>query len=183
MNAREINGSAWQLKYYFIAAIPLAVLTVLLPLIILPAFNFVSRHLTAHNVLRRFLRWSLIVTTLVLNLYLDIMGFIDDASLSFALILSMLIMLVVFLSLGFLGGVLSRFRKLCHLDPERRYAVLLLPFLWEEKWRLLLFALAVGCFVASIETYSFLELPPYLIYFFVVWYRNRKQKKSKGEEL
>ena len=120
----------------------------------------------------------------MLNLYLDIMSFIDGTSLSCILIEGVLIVLVTFLSLAFLSGVISRFHKLYRSDPERRSVLLLLlPFLKEERWRLLFFVLAIGSFAASVETYSFLELPPYFIYFFIVWYRNQKQKKSKGEEL
>ncbi|KAE8444065.1 hypothetical protein EG329_000933 [Mollisiaceae sp. DMI_Dod_QoI] len=70
MNTVEINGSAWKIKYYFIVAIPLAVLTVLLPLIILPTFHFLLRYLETHSVLRGIIRWTWIIVTLVLNLCL-----------------------------------------------------------------------------------------------------------------
>ena len=170
MNTREINGSAWQLKHFFITAIPLAVLTILLPLIVLPTFNFIWRLLAAHSPLRSFF---LIVTTLILNMYLDIISrAIKSRSLQFAyLLISMFVAFLSALSLGvkLIGDI--------NPGPSQRHG------LWEEKWRLLFYLLAIACFFARSFVYPFLELPPYLVYFLIIWHRDRKQKsKLEGAE-
>lgn len=63
MNASEINGSNWELWYFFAAAIPLAVITVLIPLTILPIINFFVRH---YRVSRSVWEWTCIFITFIL---------------------------------------------------------------------------------------------------------------------
>ena len=175
MNTSEINGSAWALKYYFIAAIPLAVFTVLLPFIILPTFNFVSRNLSTHSKLRGLLHWSWIVITLVLNLCGDIARVIDQSeSLWSESVYLGLAQLECIVAMSYLVNFVMSLRKV-YLSEQH-------AFMWKMKWWLLFYALVCGSFLASYFTYPFLELPPYLIYPFIVWNRQRR-KHSKGKEL
>ncbi len=155
MNTSEINNSAWRLKYYFIVAIPLAILTVIPPLIILPTFNFVSRHLIASSELRKLLHWSWIILTLALNLYLDILSCTSSTSgLAVIVLRAVVSMLVMMVAWWYFEGFRRNYMEVRRSKQERR------AFVVRTKWWILLFVLAIGCFVASVYTYPFIELSP-----------------------
>ena len=179
MNTSEINGSSWQLKWYFIAAIPLVLLTVLLPLVALPVFNFIRR-CYAKDWFQKFAHWSMVILILVLNLGSDIAAVVDNYAPGYVYFFCLLGLI----SITAISEGSARFLKLYRLSPEERLANLFLRFLKDEKWTLLFFVFAVACFFASVlfsyfsPPFSFISLPPYIIYFVAVWRRNRKQKKS-----
>lgn len=179
MNTSEINDSNWKLKYYFITAIPLAVLTVFIPLIILPTINFVSHHLAAHRVLRRFVHWGWILTTLVLNVYLDIAVLTRSDSnfnLSAAIVQLILSLIVITVAGLYIVDFGIRLKNSYNSSQERR------GFIRRISWWILFYVLAVVSFGISCFFRPFVGLPVYLIYFFLTWYRRRKQK-SRGKEL
>lgn len=178
MNTHEINGSNWKLRYYFIVAIPLAILTILVPLIILPTFNFIFHHLAAHRVLRDFMHWSWIITTFVLNLWLDISGFVSSETIAPSSPIIMFLVLIPLVGIGACSYITlfsMRLRHLCDSNSERR------AYVRRVKWWILLFIFAIASFILRLFFYSFLELPAYLIYFFVTWYEYRRQKRMGGE--
>lgn len=186
MNTREINGSAWQLKYYFITAIPLAVLTVFLPLIILPAFSFVSRHLPTRNMLSGYIHWTLVILTFVLNIYTDILYFLSNDTLlvqSGLLISLLLIILLTMLGISYVARIHSEYNEFRRSQSGHFPWACFVLLIRKEKWGLLLVLLAVGCFIESSFKYPFVELLPYIIYFIYVWFKNRKQKKSAVEDM
>ena len=187
MNTKEINGSNWRLKYYPISAIPLAIVTVLLPLIILPAINFASRHLAAHKMLRNILHWSWILTTLSLALVVDIAVLIfrfEQKDFSVGLHYFSFIGLwglMGAMSLIFLVYAYNFFRGLsrCWNNKTERQAY------WKaKKWWFGFWWFAAACWTANWvlgdfwvvgPTVPFLEITPYLIYFGYVWWRWRKR--------
>jgi hypothetical protein len=184
MNTREINGSAWQLEYYFITAIPLAFLTALLPLIVPAVFSFLRRHptATAHLNLQRTLHWPMVITTLVLNLWSDIRWFIvDPTSPLSSVITGAKIILLRLLARSIDFGILARLRQLRSSKSESG-PDLLLPLKKEILVRILLLLFATGSFLASTLAYPFLELPTYFIYFFLVWRKYWKQKQNELKE-
>ena len=182
MNTREINGSAWQLRYYFITAIPLAFLAVLLPLIVPAVFSFLRRHPTAHLDLQRALHWPMVITTLALNLCSDIRWFIvDPTSPLSSVITGAKIILLCLLARSIDFGILARLRQLRSSNSESG-PDLLLPLKKEILVRILLLLFATGSFLASTLAYPFLELPTYFIYFFLVWRKSRKQKQNERKE-
>ena len=69
MNTNEINGSPLNTKYFFAAAIPLAIITVLIPLLVLPVTNYLIRGLESFRVV---LQWTTILVTFILFLAADI---------------------------------------------------------------------------------------------------------------
>ena len=74
MNTREINGSSWKTWYFFAAAIPLAVITVLFPLLAIPILNFLIKR---YESLKIVLKWTFFFVTFVLYLATDIVSWTD----------------------------------------------------------------------------------------------------------
>jgi hypothetical protein len=71
MNTREINSSAWPLRHYFITALPLAVLTVIVPLYFTKAVAFLARKMQGRTIITQFLAECLLGISFVLNIVTD----------------------------------------------------------------------------------------------------------------
>lgn len=84
MNTREINDSAWPIRYYVVVAAPLTVVSVMLPLVALQLLEAYSR-LKSTTAFRQAVTWGVISTTSVINLVLDIRGLTSMHDTSFSI--------------------------------------------------------------------------------------------------
>jgi len=73
MNTQEINGSSWPTSYYVAAAVPLTVLSVLLPLTAFWLLDLAIRVISTSRA-RQVLKWVVIGASLVPNITLDILA-------------------------------------------------------------------------------------------------------------
>jgi hypothetical protein len=76
MNTAQINGSSWDLKYFSIAAVPLAVATVLSPLLAVPIFNFVVGKIVLSWTL---VKWTWTWVTLTVLIVYEILVYVGPA--------------------------------------------------------------------------------------------------------
>jgi hypothetical protein len=170
MNTREINGTSWRLKYYFIAAIPLALATILIPLIYLSTFHFVSRHLAAHRSLRTILHWSWVLITFVIIIVTDgvMLPPVRHHGITFVMSPSQLIML--FILTCYTCSFFKEYGRCCD-NAERKELQI------KRRWWITFSGFSLLCIVASFFL-PFVELLPYFVYFIYVWYRQRR--KTQG---
>ncbi|KAI0537738.1 hypothetical protein GGR58DRAFT_527051 [Xylaria digitata] len=84
MNTKEINKSEWPIKYYIASAVPLTVVSVLLPLFALRLLKILIR-LRALVTPHQGLKWFTLLAIFILNLSLDIMYYVfESASFDYA---------------------------------------------------------------------------------------------------
>jgi hypothetical protein len=174
MNTREINGSSWRIKYYFITALPLTVTTVFLPLLILPIFNFMVRHVADNGALRNVIKWSWIIFTFIANLILDVLSRTPAQSADdFVNAQTALFCIESVIAFPFAVNIYSEFSR-------RRKNEGGLAIIYENRWWILFWAFALGSFFTSYYAYTFVELPPYIIYFGFIWIRHRRKKSRNS---
>lgn len=181
MKTVEINGSAWKLKYYFIAAVPLAVLTVILPLIILPTFHFLLRYLATHSMFRGLIHWTWIIVTLVLNLYLDF-SMATQLTYGSTITITTNVTWVTWVILTSFGGLLYILLYISNLaSNSRRIADSLerCANLKKGTWWMLFYCMGLILFSMILLSRHYLILPPYFIYFVIVLNRLRRQKMKR----
>ena len=81
MNATEINGSAWPIKYYVIVSVPLTVATLLVPLFAIQTFNFLVRIFQTSARVRRIAKWGWISAAFIFELLAVVLPITNTASL------------------------------------------------------------------------------------------------------
>ena len=185
MNTSEINGGNWQTAYFFAAAIPLAVVTVLIPLLIIPNINFLLRQYQDFEVA---LKRTAIAGTFIFFVITDALWYIYDDidSLDYTTtsseglgVLSMLLAIWLF--------ILCVARK--YLDIRqilRRRKSVDIPPAFNASNRALYIRIgfsgfACFCFFFGL-CYEGVELLPYLIYFgFKIrqWWQAKKTQDRK----
>lgn len=80
MNTTEINGSAWSIRYYVAASVPLTMSTLLLPLFALQTFNYLVLTYQTSVPFRRAIKWGWISVAFILELLSQVLPIIDAAS-------------------------------------------------------------------------------------------------------
>jgi hypothetical protein len=169
MNTREINGSAWSLKFFFIAAVPFSIITIVLPIIILPIFYFFARHWSASRTL---IHLILILFFFIFNIIVDSLSWCDVEIAIPKLVLSFLTWIYAF----------SSITQFCHsVISTIRGGGDFWELLVKEFWWIVFFFFALGTNLVSFLVYPFVEIPAFLIYFAYVgirhWRRSNKEKQ------
>ena len=72
MNTREINSSAWPLKYFFIAAFPLVVITIGVPLYFITVVTFLTRISSQKRLLLICIKELLLLVLFIVTISADI---------------------------------------------------------------------------------------------------------------
>ncbi|KAF1815087.1 hypothetical protein P152DRAFT_456126 [Eremomyces bilateralis CBS 781.70] len=172
MNTWEINGSSWKLKWYFITSIPLATITVFLPLVIIPVFNSIVRKMVPK---KENLKWTWIVSTILLLSVRDITrvtGYDDLADVLYWIIWVAIYLLVMHL----LHRIYSAWQTAKNTKTS-------LIFMGKQKvWWFLFWLLAAGAFVAGVQFVPFVELAPFGLYFGIVYWRLRNRRFEHAVE-
>lgn len=184
MNTTEINGSAWATKYYVAVAVPLTVVTVLVPLIALPAFNVALRLLKSGQWIRETFDWGFIPTFFIMNLIRDINVYTEFLPRIASAIVSALdytfgIAVMVSVTYNFGKSFKSLFRQHSTSRGGPLQATLLLAAVYKKwHWWPLFYVIAIASHFISFFVQSFVELPAFLIYFFMRLREARRKRPS-----
>ena len=174
MNTREINSSAWPLRYYFMAAFPLAVLTVIVPLYFIKVIAFLTRKMQERNIIIQFLAEFLLGLSFVLNIVADGLwaaGKYADG-----------IGVICFICFAFLStqvGVrmVRAFRWWFQTKPD---LATIRHHLWKQRSEIIKFFLAFSFYI-SYYCLAFVEIPFYLVYYiniYLVWRKGKEVTKT-----
>lgn len=162
MNTKEINNSAWPLKYYIIAAISLTAVTVFVPLLGLQLFSQTARVVGSNTSLRRAIKWGCISLSFVMNLIYDFL----------------LTTLPSDMYIGsFFASVLGFCTAIGAIYMIRLYGEIrhqgspLLTYLWRQKERFSFYCFTLVCFCIGWYVQAYIELIPYFLYLIKTGYR------------
>jgi hypothetical protein len=166
MNTKEINSSAWPLKFFFISAFPLVAATVFLPLIAVPVFGFTIRHIT---LARAFLKKAWIFLTFILYLLSDAL---ISSPLDFPVVTFSLYWFASCLNLFVISfAIIDLFKRLGGLFEVFRYARKHIG--WSCFWLLAVTSVAIGYLVSWVEFF------PYVLFFIITLFRRTKRRRIK----
>ena len=202
MNTQEINGSSWPTSYYVAAAVPLTVLSVLLPLTAFWLLDLAIRVISTSRA-RQVLKWVVIGASLVPNITLDILalrysiylpGIMDIGS---RLILPVIASHVALISTysKLLQNMRDIFRaRHLHLGITAEFIMPLGALgkktwaqfsWWDICWSLFsITAIVTYVYLVALAPYGY-ELIPYGVYFGAVsgsWLWEQRSSKLKGKK-
>lgn len=172
MNTREINSSSWPMKYYFIAALPLAVITVIMPLYVIKVVALLTRMNLAQSKVNRVFLESIILVSFLLNLCADILSELDSGN---AFILTIVLSVLFFILLPILWLPLwSQIRTYRTKDQD---FVTFRRFLWEQRSSILRVCNCTFTII-SCTSVPWFELPFFCIYYVDIYFTRRRKHKS-----
>ncbi|KAI1268793.1 hypothetical protein F5Y18DRAFT_372484 [Xylariaceae sp. FL1019] len=162
MNTREINDSAWPIRYFITAAVPLTIVSVLLPLIALTIFRETVAIFAPIAPIARF-KWIALFVSFAVNLACDVGAYTEGVQRDLLLGISTTTSMVLALIWGFLyyrrhntverSALSGSFRDLSYLG------------IW-LFWLLDFFSYAIlSVLVASGGYIPFINLIPFVLYF------------------
>ena len=171
MNTREINGSNWNIRYFFATAIPLAVITVLIPLLAIPTINFlIKRYESFRSVLQWFLFWVSFMLFVAADIRSWAIGWIKRPDGDSPIYITVFSVSFAPFLLQFVNiARLMRRRRGLILDddklPGNRVFEMSQIILQLEIW-----LLVIACIYIGLYLLIGIELLPYLAYFvFKIW--------------
>jgi hypothetical protein len=170
MNAREINSSSWPLRYYFMVALPLAVVTVAVPLYFIKVTAFLARKMQESSNTIRFLGQLLLGLSFGVSIASDVMTATGKANEAMDAMLRICFTLF--------------FSFFCRPDnggsslvlQEKPNITTCLRHLWKRRSAMIIFFLTIS-FYMSYFFQAFIEIPFYLIYFLHLYLAGRKGKE------
>lgn len=178
MNTREINGSAWPIKYYVIAAVPLTMLTLLVPLFALRAFNFLVRFFQTNALFRGVIKWALLSSAFMVKVVADALNYLPSSNLPIKPSAAPLTIVYIFLLAVFAAPALL---YLHHLLPQGKNP------LRKEWWRTLysehqlwpLFFVVAFMMVILGMFHPIIGFVPYILYVFICIRRYMSRRKNR----
>ena len=168
MNTKEINSSAWPVKYYFAVACPLAFLTVLVPLYFVKVVGFFAQQAQKRSLTFHLLFEFLFALSFVGNLVSDILG-VEGWMVKWVLQFYFVIPSGIFLR-RIISASLNYFET-------RRNLVIVFQDLWRLRLDVTKFCVIVTFFISFYSVLRFVEIPFYLLYYcfkFLDWRKSRK---------
>ena len=178
MNTREINGGHWKIVYFFAAAIPLAVTTVLIPLLAIPTINFLVRHYETSGPA---LKWTIFSTTFVGYVVLDIVYYATPV-LDFVpfVLVKVFVFLISIASCSLLVIItVVRMTQRHRMMSYNRILAFGDIVMRRLLYRLIALTATVGCLVVGQTICSGVKLAPYIAYLiFRIWRWHRAKKRK-----
>lgn len=159
MNTKEINDSAWPLKYYAISATSLTAITLFVPLLGLQAFSTTAKLLGSSALLRRTIKWNWIILTFILNLIADILLSTNEGN-SYISSFNLAVTCICYI-IGCYYFV--QLYMVIRTVSSQKQSLL---NLWKKEGnKILFYAFTASCFLLSWHLQMFVELTPYVFYF------------------
>jgi hypothetical protein len=175
MNAVEINGGLWPLESYFITATVFTVLSILLPIVYLPLYQFLLRSAKFHPDFPEWVQLTVVGLTFVLNICRDILHFTTNFN-SFAAWLNLALSIIICCPTGFMtGSIIRQFWRL-RSDTEKRHS-----FIKENSSRLLFHSFTFVTWWIGAYVQPSLELSAYLLYAFIMFRRRWRKNIAKQD--
>lgn len=173
MNTTEINSSAWPLKYYFITAFPLAVLTVAVPLYFIKVIAFLARTMNKRNKLALCLAHFLFGVSFVVSIISDILAYIGKGG-SLFICPVILYFLMLMLVVAEILGEISWYRR------KRPNIATIRGRLWKQRSLAIRILLIISIYI-SFYFQAFVEIPFYVLYYinmFCGWIKRKRAAKT-----
>jgi hypothetical protein len=162
------------MKYYFISAAVFTVLTIALPIVYLPLYQFLVRSAKFHPDFPEWVQFTVVSGTFVLNLFNDILDYTYYIYPSIWFVMPTVVLICLPITVG-CWSIISRFWRI-RSDAEKRHS-----FIMENRSRLLFYAFAlVSCCIGAFM-YSFVEIPAYILYAYIICRRYWRKNKAKQD--
>ncbi|KAF2228470.1 hypothetical protein EV356DRAFT_542534 [Viridothelium virens] len=164
MNAREMNGSPWRTRYFFVVALPLACITILIPLLAIPAISYLIRGFESFNTV---IEWTLVSITFILFLAADIQSWTANLYSDTASTIWAVTFWIASISLLILGSILlaqlGSQAGVEHSGPLMLYSMVKLAR--RQMFHIVLWSLILACIMIGNLYKHAVELLPYLVFF------------------
>jgi len=174
MNTVEINNSQWPLRYYFIAAGPLTLVSILAPLYLIPLYAVVARNAPKYLYRGR--------TALVTHIIFFLLNIVTDLTRRYKSLIKQTVVLngiIGFYMYMLVFLVSSQYaRKIRYLRHQQ--SVKLVDRLPSWKSAILLL-LGVSIFISR-SLLAFLEIPVYVAFFLYSYFEYRQRRKIERRE-